>query len=417
MNDSMRNEALYEQDRLDRYVWKQQQETGLSRREILKRLFSASVGVAAAGAFTGRAYAADPLPPIVKPTPADKFITLGTNRETRFEAFKGVGEVTPAALFFIRNHTSTPRIDGATWSLSIEGPGVTNPRTFTLADLEALPQVTQTRAIECAGNGRSFYGTQQGQSGAGTAWRLGAIGVGTWTGVRLSTLLDLAGLKNTAVDILPEGLDDVFAAAGTHVSRPLPIERATDDDVLVVTKLNGEPLPQDHGYPARLLVPGWIGIANIKWLGKITVAEQALFNYFNTTQYTFIGGSYGPLTPSSPVLGRQVVKSAFELPFPATFVAGLKLLTGRSWSAHGTIKRVDVSFDDGVTWTRAALKNRGNDPQGWVEWQVQWNARPGNYNLKARATDSLGNVQPVTTPYNSNGYQFDAIVRHPAVVS
>lgn len=412
INDPMRNESLYDQDRLERYVWNQQQQTGHTRREILKKLFGATVGVATVGALTGTARAADP--PIVKPTPADKFRTLGTNRETLFEALKGVGYVTPASLFFIRNHTSTPRIDATTWKLSIEGPGVVNPRTFTLDQLNALPQITLTRFIECAGNGRSFYDTQQGQAGAGTAWRLGAIGVGEWTGVRLSDLLSLAGLKNSAVDILPQGLDDVFAAAGIRPSRPLPIQRAVDDDVLVVTKLNGEPLPPDHGFPARLLVPGWIGIANIKWLGSITVSEQPLFNYFNTTQYTFRGGNY---TEPYPLLSTQVVKSAFELPFPATLNAGVKLITGRSWSAYGKISRVEVSFNDGNTWTRAIIKPSGNDSQAWAEWQVQWRATAGNYGLKARAFDEYGNTQPVTTPFNSNGYQFDAIVRHPVKIS
>jgi len=426
-NDPMRNEFLYDQDRLERHIWKQERETGLTRRDILKKFLAAGAAFAAAGTFVDRASAQTP-PTILKPIDPAKFWDRGTNRETRFEAFKGTGYLTPASLFFVRNHTSTQILSASTWSVSIEGPGVANPRTFTLEDLAALPQVSQIRAIECAGNGRSFYSSQQGTAGAGTAWYLGAIGVGKWTGVRLSDLLDLAGIKSSAVDVIPEG-NDVFSTAnntnyaptdgGGRVNRPLSKERATDSDVLVVTHYNDEPLLPDHGFPARLLVPGWIGIANIKWLRRIIVTESPVINsYFNSTQYTFIGGNYGPLTNSSIRLGSQVVKSAFELPLPsASFAPGLKLITGRSWSAHGTIARVDVSFDDGVTWKRAVLKNTGNEPQAWAEWQIQWTAKAGSYVFKARATDSLGNIQPDTTPFNTNGYLFDAVVRHPVTVA
>ncbi|MCW5625348.1 MAG: sulfite oxidase [Burkholderiales bacterium] len=417
MSDSLKNEAHYDQDRLERFVWAQQQTTGRSRRDILKQAFGLAATAASAG-FLGNTASnawAQSLPPIVKPTPADKFRTLGTNRETLFEAHKGQGYLTPASLFFIRNHTTTPRIDPAAWSLRIEGTGVTNPRSFTLDDLLAYPPVSLTRFIECAGNGRSFYATQQGANPAasGTQWRLGAIGVGNWTGVRLSTLLQAAGVKPSAVDVQPEGLDDIVSPTVGRVRRALPIQRALEDDVLVVYGLNGELLPQDHGFPARLLVPGWIGIANIKWIGRIEVSETPLFSAFNTTQYKYFGAAY----PDEPVLTRQVVKSAFELPFPATLPSGLNLITGRSWSANGTIARVDVSFDDGSTWRRAVIKQGGNGTQAWAEWQIPWVARTGTHALKARATDNLGNTQPDTVPFNTQGYLFSAVVRHPVNVT
>lgn len=414
MSDSLKDEGLYDQDRLERHVWLRQRATGLSRREVLKRIFAGAAGVAGAAAFGGfpvRAVAQE-VSPIVKPTPDTLFRTLGTNRETLFEAFKGQGYSTPASLFFIRNHSVTPRLDHAAWKLSIFGDGVTSPRDFTFDDLLALPPVSVTKFIECAGNGRSFFDSQQGTRASGTPWRLGAVGVGEWTGVRLSELLLRAGLKSSAVDVQPEGLDPEIGTSG-HVRRALSIQKALDD-VLVVYGLNGDFLPPDHGFPARVLVPGWIGIANIKWVGRIEVSTTPLFSAWNTTQYRLFGDAY----PESPTLSTQApVKSAFELPFPATLKRGLHLITGRSWSAGGTIRQVDVSFDNGVRWRRAAVKQGGNKPQAWAEWQIAWPAQPGSYTLKARATDSLGNVQPVTVPFNNQGYQFWAIVNHPVTVT
>lgn len=405
-----KSEFDYDDDRLDRFVWRRQRFTGQSRREVLKTLAALAAG---AGIFGGTAQRASA---IVKPVPNSQFRTLGTNRETRFEAFKGQGYVPPSSLLFIRNHTDTPAIDPLTWRLTVDGPGVATPTRFSLAQLRALPSVTLIRAIECAGNGRSFFNTQQAVNPAvtGSAWRLGAIGVGEWKGVRLGTLLTAAGLKGSAVDVLPEGLDNVVTAEQGHVRRPLPISRAVQDDVLVVYELNGQPLPPDHGFPARLLVPGWIGIANIKWLGRIQVFEEPVFTQWNTGQYRFFGNDTD--YPGQPVLTTQTIKSAFELPWlpdsPAPLTAGSQLITGRSWSAAGTIAKVEVSFNDGATWQRATLKPGGNGHQAWAEWRIPWSPKAGAHVLKARATDNLGNTQPVASVYNGQGYLFNAQVRH-----
>lgn len=419
MSDSLKHEATYDQDRLDRYIRAEQRATGHTPRELLQKVFGFAHGTAAAGTFgLPMGSAARAVATIVKPTPADKFITLGTNRETRFEAFKGQGYLTPNSLFFIRNHTLTPRIDADTWRLQIDGSGVTTPRSFSLQDLLAFPAVSRTAAVECAGNGRSFFGSQQGTPAAGSNWRLGAIGVGQWTGVPLATLLQAAGLKQTAVDVQPEGLEPEFVSVGVnqgHVRRSLPIQKALDD-VLVVYALNGEFLPPDHGFPARLLVPGWIGIANIKWLGRIEVSETPLFSFFNTTQYSFVGNDIDYPQPQVP-LTKQGIKSAFELPFPGILRRGINLITGRSWSADGSIARVDVSFDDGATWRRAALKTGGNEPRAWAEWQLPYTAKPGNYVFRARATDTAGNTQPDRLPFNGQGYLFSTVVRHAVTVS
>lgn len=409
MSHSFNNESVYDFDRIEREIWRRQRATGISRRSALRNIFGLGVGVAAGGLPTGAfAQGAGNTVKVIDPA---FFTTIGTNHESKFETFKGQGYLTPASRFFVRNHTSTPVINGATWKLRIEGTGVTNPRDFTLDEILSYPSVTLTRAIECAGNGRSFFNTQQGTAASGTQWKLGAIGVGEWTGVRLSTLLQAAGVKQTAVDVQPEGLDAVVGATG-HVRRALPIQRALEDDVLVVYGLNGDILPADHGFPARLLVPGWIGIANIKWLGRIEVSETPLFSAWNTTQYRYFGTAY----PTEPVLTTQTIKSAFELPLNATLNRGLNLLTGRSWSAAGTIQTVEVSFNGGVSYQRATIKQGSNGDRAWALWQIPWVAKPGNAVLTARAVDNLGNTQPLSVPHNNQGYLFSAVVNHPVTV-
>lgn len=413
MRNTLKNEAQYDAERLDRALSRLQRAESIPRREALRRLGLAAFGGAAlAYGFPGRrsAFAQEAPPTIVKPTPEDTFRILNTNRETLWEAFKGQGYLTPASHFFVRNHTSTPSIDAATWRLRIEGSGVRNPLELSYEDLLCFRSVTRTRAIECAGNARSFFETQQGTRANGTQWRLGAIGVAEWRGARLSDILDRAGVTPDAVDVMPEGLDPEVNEDG-RVRRPIPIEKALDD-VLVVYEMNGEPLPPDHGYPARVLVPGWIGIANIKWVGRIEVSTEPLFSAWNTTQYRFAGENF----PDNPVLTTQVVKSAFELAFPATVAAGEQVLTGRSWSPVGSIRSVEVSVDGGATWRPAELQGR-NVRQAWVQWSIPWQATPGQHVLQARAVDTAGNGQPETSPFNDNGYLFGAVVDHPVTVS
>ena len=410
---SIKDEAVYDAARFERRLWQLQRGTGMSRRDALARLGQLALGGAALASglsLPRMARGQEPPPPVVKPTPDSIFRTLNTNRETLFEAFAGQGYLTPASHFFVRNHMNTPALDAASWSLRIEGAGVDNPISFSYEDLLCFRSVTRTRAIECAGNGRSFFDIQQGTPATGTAWRLGAIGVAEWRGVRLSDLLDRAGVRADAVDVMPEGLDPEVNTDG-RVRRPLPIEKALDD-VLVVYEMNGQPLPPDHGFPARILAPGWIGIANIKWVGRIEVATEPLFSAWNTTQYRYTGAAY----PDGPVLTTQVPKSAFELPFPATLPAGAAQLTGRSWSPHGSIRRVEISTDGGATWTPATLTG-SNIRQAWVQWRFDWQAPPGEHVLKARATDSEGNVQPDTVPFNDAGYLFGAVVDHPVTVT
>jgi DMSO/TMAO reductase YedYZ molybdopterin-dependent catalytic subunit len=341
----------------------------------------------------------------------------------RWDAAGELGDTIPNERFFVRNHTSTPLIDAPSWRLRVFGNGLRHPRDpehaieFSLEDLQCLPSRVTTAFIECAGNGRSYYATQQGTPVAGTQWHLGAVGVARWRGVPLAEVLERAGIRRHAVDILPEGLDSNVIAGGAdlgHVRRPLPVQKALDD-VLLAYEMNGHPLPADHGFPVRLVVPGWVGVASIKWLGRIEVADEPLYSPWNTQLYRLTGPSY---PPDEPPLTRQAIKSAFELAEEARLAAGHRhLLTGRSWSGNGPIHTVEVSTDGGASWRRADLRGPCRRA-AWVRWSIPWTpTQPGPHELRARATDVAGTTQPATVPFNDGGYVFAAVVKHPVLVT
>ena len=226
--------------------------------------------------------------PIIKPLPPEEFVDFadgeyGYNAETRWETLAKTGYLTPNERFFIRSHAPTPRLDAATWRLRVEGSGVARPLDLRFEDVLRLPAVTLTRSLECAGNGRAFFAERQGREAPGVPWRLGAVGVAEWTGAPLREVLERAGVKASAHDVMAESLDEV------GMRRPLPVEKAMDDALLVYA-MNGGMLPLDHGFPVRLLVPGWAAVASVKWLGRLYVAEGPLYSPWNTEDYVLTGG-------------------------------------------------------------------------------------------------------------------------------
>ncbi|NUV70917.1 MULTISPECIES: sulfite oxidase [unclassified Streptomyces] len=411
-------EDVYDRIRMRQWSRGRARSAGIDRRDLLKLVAAASAAVPLAS-VAAPARAADGLPGVVKPLPAELFTLRGTNAETNFAALRGTGLLTPADRFFVRNHTATPRIDRADWKLTVWGDGLRGgPVEFTYADLRRLPSVTRTAFVECAGNGRSYFTSQQGQTVSGTAWTLGAIGTARWRGVRLADVLRRAGIGRHAVDVLPRGLDAEVVTDGVNlgrVRRPLPVAKALDD-VLLAYEMNGEPLPPDHGYPVRLIVPSWVGIANIKWVGDIEVSAEPLLTPWNTGLYRLFGPGHPP--EGSPPLTRQSLKSAFELAPGAAFPAHRRaLLTGRSWSGGAPVRAVEVSTDGGARWRAARLRD---EPRAgsWVRWTADWVPRErGPAVLLARATDRSGRRQPVATAHNTQGYLFDAVVRHPVTVA
>ncbi|WP_190189175.1 sulfite oxidase [Streptomyces minutiscleroticus] len=414
------DEAAYDRRRLRQWLAGDARADGVGRRRLLTLLAATAAATALPAPRPARAAGT---PTIVKALPPEWFVRRGTNAETRWEALRATGHHTPNELFFVRNHTATPVLEAGDWRLRLWGsglrgaPGEDRPVEFGYDDLRALPAVTRTAFVECAGNGRGHYTTQQGETVTGTAWALGAIGVARWRGARLSDVLRRAGLSSRAADVQPRGLDAEYVSDGEslgRVRRPLPLAKALDD-VLLAYEMNGEPLPYDHGYPVRVLVPSWVGIASIKWVGDIEVSAQPLFSPWNTTFYRLFGSAH-PQEGSAP-LTRQTVKSAFELASGATFPAGRgQVLHGRSWSGAGAVTRVDVSTDGGTSWRPARLHDRPR-PGTWTRWSVPW--KPGTRgatHLLARATDTAGRTQPDAAVPNTQGYLFDAVVRHPVTV-
>ncbi|MGW6942431.1 sulfite oxidase [Streptomyces xanthophaeus] len=424
MPADLSDESQYDRARLRQWARGRARSAGVDRRDLL-RLFAAGaaagavgLGAAAPAAAAGAAAGAAAAPGTVKPLPPELFTLRGTNAETNFAALRGTGPLTPVDRFFVRNHTVTPRIAADGWRLRVWGDALAGgPVEFSYDRLRSFPAVERTLFIECAGNGRSFYTTQQGQQVSGTAWTLGAIGVARWRGVRLSDVLRRAGVTRRAVDVLPRGLDDEVVTNGVNlgrVRRPLPASKALDD-VILAYEMNGEPLPPDHGGPVRVVVPDWIGISSVKWVGDIEVSGQPLYTPWNTDLYRLFGPDQ-PAQGSAP-LTRQTLKSAFELELGATVpVHRARLLTGRSWSGAAPVHRVEVSTDGGARWQRARLHDaprRGS----CVRWSVPWTPRTtGTTALLARATDATGRTQPQTTAHNTQGYLFDAVVRHPVTV-
>lgn len=345
-------------------------------------------------------------PTIIKTAPPEYFIQSGSNLEMRWETMYGRGYLVPNELFFVRNNSSVvPRLDPLTWRLRVTGNAVSRPMSFSYDDILSMPSTSVICSIECAGNGRNFFERSHGKKIPGTPWFLGGIGVAEWTGVPLREVLQRAKIKDTARDVMPIGLDE------KQVKRPIPVEKALEDNTLLVYAMNGSPLLPDHGFPVRILVPGWVGIANIKWVGEIEVSEAPLYSEYNTKKYVMIGPDY----PTKPPLTTQKVKSAFELPLNGEIKAGKRLLRGRSWSGEGAIAKVDVSTDGGATWQIASLREP-NIPLAWARWDLEWDAKPGKHRLLARATDSKGNRQPDEIPFNEEGYMHWAVVTHAVTV-
>ena len=417
-HQDLRDEALYESARRDEWLSRQARVLGMPRRRFLARLAiggaSAALGATASfGSVTrfARSAFAQTSPLVVKPVPSNLFNNFGSNFEMRWENMTARGYVVPNELFFIRNHTRTPRVDTSTWRLRVEGSGVAKPLELTYDDILSLPDVSVRRYIECAGNGRSFFEAQYNMRAQGTQWKLGAVGAAEWTGVPLREILDRAGLKPTAVDVMPEGLDDL------KVRRPMSVAKALEPDTLVVYAMNGHPLPPDHGFPVRILTPGWIGVASIKWVNRIEVSETALLSPWNTTSYVMVGPNYKKPEGSQalgPVLSLQNVKSALELTWPAELRAGRQTIRGRSWGPYAIVK-VEYSLDRGISWQTARIRDAAA-PRAWVRWEFPWDARPGDYGIRARATDAQGNVQPAGVPFNEQGYLYNAVVGHPVTV-
>ena len=398
----------------------------LNRREALA-LLAAGVGVAAcgpsgedrasgagegAGVAGGQpAGAAGADQPIWAKDPSP-FIRHGTNLETRLEDLHSL--ITPNELFFVRNHAPTPRIDVGSYALTVGGPGAEREVRLSLDDLRALPTQTQISYIECAGNWRGFFQSVTGRTASGSQWGTGAIGCAEWSGPRLADVLALAGIGADAVDVNVIGLDEAEWA------RPMPLDKALDPNTILALTMNGVPLPPDHGFPVRVVVPGWVGSSSVKWVGRIEIATEKVWVRANTSSYVLVGDEW-PADRYAPADGAPIstgmVKSALALQRPAQLAAGPQRLRGFAYSPRGPVEGVEWGVDDGGGWAPARLIGASAAlPLAWCRFEFEWNATPGSHVLRTRATDAAGDTQPLEGVYNAKGYLLNVALPHPVEV-
>jgi DMSO/TMAO reductase YedYZ molybdopterin-dependent catalytic subunit len=208
---------------------------------------------------------------------------------------------------------------------------------------------------------------------------------------------------------MPEGLDEIRAR------RPVPLAKACADDTVVALAMNGGVLPADHGFPARLVVSGWLGAASIKWLGRIEVSEQPLYVPWNTVDYVLIGPGFPAERPArGPVITALPVASLVELPWPARLRAQPQVIRGRAFAGEKRVVRVEYRIDDG-RWQDAAIESPAT-PGVWVRWQFHWDPEPGEHELRVRATDDQGTTQPQSSTSNELGYLQTSVLAHPVRV-
>lgn len=312
--------------------------------------------------------------------------------------------VTPNPLFFVRNHFEPPAVaDPSAWELALDGL-VTQPLRWTLAELAALPQHTIQGTLECAGNGRSFLPRRAD----GLQWGAGAIGHASWTGVRLRDLLESAGLAENALEIVCEGADHgTEDGVAMHFSRSLPVAKALCPNTLLALRMNGEPLTANHGAPLRLFVPGWYGVASVKWLRRLTVIDHVYQGFFQTVKYSVDRETEAGI--QRVPLGPAVVKSEILTPRPGeTLAPGAQRIDGVAWAGEDRILGVEISTDGGAHWQAAELKGP-QQPYSWCQWECAWTATAGEHALMSRAHTASGQVQPDEYDWNNLGYIINVV--------
>lgn len=321
------------------------------------------------------------------------------NSETPLESVQGW--VTPNRLFFVRNHFDVPAIDRSRWRLRVEGC-VERPSEWTWEELTSLPQRSVFATVECAGNGRSFLK----QTAPGVQWGAGAVGHAEWTGVPLARVLERSGLKAEALEVVCEGSDrgsESDHPEPMHFVRSLPLAKALDPDTLLAYRMNGELLQPSHGAPARLFVPGWYGVASVKWLSRIEVVDRPFRGYFQSVKYTVQRRNRSGV--ETVVVGPMAVKSEILRPHADNLLApGANRIFGVAWAGEEAVAGVEVSTDDGQSWFPADLIGM-RAPYSWTLWEYLWEvAEPGVYNLLSRATSGGGQVQPTDHDSLNGGY-------------
>jgi sulfane dehydrogenase subunit SoxC len=323
--------------------------------------------------------------------------------------------ITPVGLHYLLIHFDIPAVDERTWRLRVGGC-VGRPLSLTLEDVKARPARTLAVTLECAGNGRALLSPRP----VSQPWLLEAVGTAEWTGTPLAPILEEAGLLPEAVDVVFTGLDRGIQGDVEHLyERSLHVADALRDEVLLAYAVNGQPLPPQHGFPLRLIVPGWYGMTHVKWLQSMTVVDEPFRGWQQEVAYHLRDSEDDPGRPVTRILPRSLMippgipdfltRARYLDPGPC-------VLTGRAWSGWAPVERVEVSADGGASWGEATLGDAPSD-FAWRGWSYRWDAEPGEHELCCRATDAAGNAQPSSADWNFDGFCNNAVQRVRVVVS
>ena len=312
--------------------------------------------------------------------------------------------VTPVGLHYLLIHYDVPVVDPEAWRLTVRGE---RELVLSLQELRARTAVEAAVTMECAGNGRARLDPRP----ISQPWLLEAVGTARWRGAPLRPLLEEAGLGR-AVEVLCTGLDrGVEGGEEQAFQRALPLEEALRDEVLLAYEMNGEPLPPQHGFPLRLVVPGWYGMTNVKWLERIELVDSPFAGFQNVSGYRLRQTEDEEGVP----LDRMQPRSLLAPPGIPEFMtrdrlvpAGVVPLEGRAWSGLAPVETVEVSTDGGESWSPAELEPEG-EPWAWRGWSYRWRAEPGEHVLCCRARDAAGNEQPREPAWNLGGYANNAV--------
>ena len=313
--------------------------------------------------------------------------------------------VTPVGLHYLLIHFDVPDVNPDDWRLTVRGE---RELTLDLAELKHRPRAELTVTMECAGNGRAHLDPRP----VSQPWLLEAVGNARWGGTLLRPLLEEAGVGESAVEVLFTGLDrGIDGGVEQQYERSLSIEDALGEDLLLAYEMNGAPLPPQHGFPLRLVVPGWYGMTSVKWLSEIEVIDEPFAGYQQAQAYRLRQAE----DEEGTALQRIVPRSLFVPPGIPEFLsrersaeAGEHVIQGRAWSGLAPIAAVDFSSDGGSTWAPAELEPH-EERWAWRGWRFRWQAEPGEHVLCSRARDEDGNEQPVDPPWNLGGYANNAV--------
>jgi sulfane dehydrogenase subunit SoxC len=325
-------------------------------------------------------------------------------------------DLTPIGLHYLLTHYDIPDVDVATWRLELDGL-VERPLSLSLDEIHARPAEEVVVTMECAGNGRAHVEPHV----VSQPWLHEAVGTARWRGAPVAALLHEAGVRGDAVEALFVGLDrGVEGEEEQAFARSLPVAELLEGDALLAYEVNDVPLPPQHGFPLRLVVPGWYGMTSVKWLSRITLRDRPFDGYQMSHSYRVRLEEDEPGEPITTIAPRSLMvpPGIPEFLTRARIVErGACELVGRAWSGGGEVVAVEVSADGGSTWSAAELGDVSLGRWAWRSWRFLWGAEPGEHELCCRARDETGAEQPLDAPWNLGGYKNNAVQRVPVTVT